>query len=240
MQQAVRSRDGAVAAQTRASQRGLSVVELAIVLVVLGLILGGILKGQELIAGARVKATVADVEKVRTAAARFRERYGAWPGDYALAQTELGTPNGIIWRMPRCNGADQGCDGDGIIEGNGRTGETLLFWQHLTLGNLIAGIAVGPAVDDSIGAGLPAAAIGGGLAVQHQAVGGRSAHWLRLGSGMDLSTGVATGEQAYDIDREIDDGRPGTGTVRVTTAACIERGDYNPAGEACLMYFALD
>jgi len=241
MQKAVRSAGGGAAAvRTRGSQRDRSVVELAIVLVVLGLILGGILKGQELIAGARLKATLADIEAIRAAAATFRERYGGIPGDYALAQARLGTPNGITWRLPRCDGANQGCDGDGIIEGNGRTGETLLFWQHLTLGNLIAGIALGSAVDDSIGAGLPAAAIGGGLAVQHQVIGGRTAHWMRLGSGAALTTGVVTGDQAHGVDREIDDGRPGTGSVRVTTAACIDRGDYDPAGEACLMYFELD
>lgn len=222
-----------------AQQRGHGVAEVAIVLVVIGLMVGGILKGQELIAGARLKATLVDIETIRTAAASFRERYGSFPGDYALAQEQLGTPHGITWGWPRCDGSDHGCDGDGIIEGNGRTGETLLFWQHLTLGNLISGIAVGSPVDDSIGAGLPSAAIGGGLAVQHQAIGGHTSHWLRLGTGAELTTGVATGLQAYGIDSEIDDGRPGTGSVRVTTAACIDRGDYNPAGEACLMYFEL-
>lgn len=238
MQKAVRSLG--TAARRGGSQRGLGVLELAIVVVVIGFILGGILKGQELIAGARLKATVVDIETIRAAAATYRDRYGGFPGDHALAQAQLGTPNGITWRVPRCDGTDQGCDGDGIIEGNGRTGETLLFWQHLTLANLISGIAVASPVDDSIGAGLPSTAVGGGLAVQHQAVGGYATHWLRLGTGAELATGVATGEQAHGIDSEIDDGRPGTGAVRVTTAACIDRGDYNPAGEECLMYFALD
>jgi len=115
----------------------------------------------------------------------------------------------------------------------------LLFWQHLMLAELISGIAVGSPVDDSIGAGLLPTAIGGGLAVQHQAIGGPATHWLRLGSGAELTTGVATGEQAYGIDSAIDDGRPGTGSVRVTTAACIDYGEYDPAGEECLMYFEL-
>lgn len=239
MRHAVRS-PGDARPVTQRSRRGPGVVELASVLVVIGLILGGILKSRELIAGARLKATVADIEAIRSAATSFRERYGNLPGDDPLAQEKLGTPNGVSWDLPRCDGSDRACDGDGIIEGNGRTQETLLFWQHLTLGNLISGIAVGSAVDDSIGIGLPAAAIGGGIAVQHQAIGGHSAHWMRLGTGAALTNGVATGAQAQGIDRAIDDGRPGTGAVRVTTPACIDRDDYDSAGDRCLIYVALD
>jgi hypothetical protein len=108
------------------------------------------------------------------------------------------------------------------------------------LGNLITGIEVAAAVDDSIGIGLPRAAIGGGLAVQYQAVSGRTTHWLRLGTGAALTTGVANGVQASSIDRKVDDGQPRSGAVRVTTAACIARGAYNPTGDRCLMYYELN
>jgi prepilin-type N-terminal cleavage/methylation domain-containing protein len=228
------------ATDTLESQRGFTLVELAIVLVIIGLIIGGILKGQELIAGARLKSTLTDIDAIRAASATFQDRYGGFPGDYYQAQAQLGTPNGITWTTPGCNGGDQLCDGDGIIEGNGRTNETLLFWQHLTLANLISGIEVAASVDDSIGAGLPPTSIGGALAVQYQAIGGRSTHWLRLGTGAALTTGIASGVQANSIDSKVDDGRPGTGSIRVTTAACIDRGDYNLNGDQCLMYFELN
>ena len=236
----VRSIGSAPPAGSPQSQRGLALVELAIVLVIIGLIIGGILKGQELIASARLKSTLTDIDAIRAASATFQDRYGGFPGDYAEGQAQLGAPNGVTWTSPRCNGGDQLCDGDGIIEGNGRTNETLLFWQHLTLANLISGIEVAASVDDSIGAGLPSASIGGGLAVQHQAIGGRTTHWLRLGTGAALTTGVATGVQADSIDSKVDDGRPGTGSVRVTTAACIDLGDYDPSGDQCLMYYELN
>ena len=119
-------------------EQGFTLVELAIVLVIIGLIIGGILKGQELIASARMKSTLTDVDAIRAASATFQDKYGGLPGDYFEGQAQLGTPNGITWTAPACDGANQRCDGDGLIEGNGITNETLLFWQHLALGNLIS------------------------------------------------------------------------------------------------------
>jgi prepilin-type N-terminal cleavage/methylation domain-containing protein len=221
-------------------EQGFTLVELAIVLVIIGLIIGGILKGQELIASARLKSTMTEIDAVRAATATFQDKYGGLPGDYFDGQAQLGTPNGATWTAPACDGSNQHCDGDGTIEGTGITNETLLFWQHLALGNLISGIEAAGVPSASIGAGIPSAAVGGGLAVQNQNIGGRTTHWVRLGTGANLTTGAASALQADTIDRKIDDGRPATGSVRTTTAACINAGDYDPSGNQCLLYFELN
>jgi prepilin-type N-terminal cleavage/methylation domain-containing protein len=109
-------------------EQGFTLVELAIVLVIIGLIIGGILKGQELIASARLKSTMTEIDAVRAAAATFQDKYGGLPGDYFDGQAQLGTPNGVTWTAPACDGSNQHCDGDGTIEGTGN--ETLLFWQR--------------------------------------------------------------------------------------------------------------
>jgi prepilin-type N-terminal cleavage/methylation domain-containing protein len=226
--------------ESAGDQAGFTLVELAIVLVIIGLIIGGILKGQELIASARLKSTLTEIDAVRAATATFQDKYGAMPGDYFDGQDQLGTPNSVTWTTPACDGANQRCDGDGTIEGNGMTNETLLFWQHLALGNLISGVQVGAAPDNSIGAGLPSAPIGGGLAVENVNVAGRTTHWIRIGRGNGMDTGAVTALTADEIDRKIDDGRPGSGAVRVTTAACVDTNEYDLSGENCVVNFELN
>ena len=63
------------------SQAGFTLVELAIVLVIIGLIVGGVLVGQDLIKAATVRSTVTDIEKYNGAVTTFRSKYNGLPGD---------------------------------------------------------------------------------------------------------------------------------------------------------------
>lgn len=223
-------------------QRGFTLVELAIVLVIIGLVIAGVLKGQELITNARLKSTTADVEAMRGAVNTFRDKYGALPGDYAQAQARIGDAAGVNW-----DGAGDG-NGDGIVDGDGITGETMRFWNHLAAADMVKGIS--PLGDATIGDGLPAASIGGGFTVAHEAVVGRTSHWMRLGSAAATPAGVVDSNQAEDVDTKIDDGRPGTGTTRMTTVSCVDSPGTATSVEAthaysgavqsnCLMNFEL-
>ena len=65
--------------------RGFTLIEIAIVLVIIGLLLGGVLKGQELITGARVRNLISQQDGIKAAFFGFQDRYRALPGDYAAA-----------------------------------------------------------------------------------------------------------------------------------------------------------
>lgn len=124
----------------RTKESGFTLVELAIVLVIIGLIVGGVLVGQDLIKAAEIRSTVADVERYNAAANTFRNKYNGLPGDLLASRAvqfglaEAGTP--------RDGTAGQG-DGNSIIEGCAQSStalgcETATFWIDLTSAQLIA------------------------------------------------------------------------------------------------------
>lgn len=115
-----------------------TLIELSIVLVIIGLIVGGVLVGRNLIAAAGLRATLAQIERYSTAANTFRSKYGQLPGDLnsgAAAQLGFANRSGIIGRG----------DGNGVIEGPQGVGgeiyggETGLFWVDLSQANMIDG-----------------------------------------------------------------------------------------------------
>lgn len=109
-------------------QRGFSLVEAAIVLVIIALILGAVLQGRSLIANAEYKSLKEKIGSHKTAFDTFRERFNALPGDFADASDRLGVAggngNGVIDDGPSC-----GASGD----------ESCRAWQHLRAADLVEG-----------------------------------------------------------------------------------------------------
>ena len=68
---------------------GFTLIEIAIVLVIIGLLWGGVLKGQELITGARVRNLISQQDGIKAAFFGFQDRYLALPGDYRAADTSI-------------------------------------------------------------------------------------------------------------------------------------------------------
>src|ERR1017187_6530961 len=95
-------------------QSGFTLIEMAIVLVIIGLIVGAVLVGQDLIRAAEVRATISQIEKYNTAVNTFRGKFNALPGDIAAS---LVTQLGFTVTPVRAGTGGQG-DGNGVIEGN--------------------------------------------------------------------------------------------------------------------------
>lgn len=105
------------------NSKGFTLVELAIVLVVIGLILGMAFKGRDLIDGAKVKSLAAQYNKIVAAANTFYEKYGFYPGD--------GCPNATP-TVAQC--LNSGLARDGRLTANN---EGPAFWSLLISTNIL-------------------------------------------------------------------------------------------------------
>lgn len=124
-------------------QAGFTLIEIAIVLVIIGLLLGGVLKGQELINSAKVKNMVGDFRTVSSLAYGYQDRFKALPGDQTQAQLDLAFGAGVAAACAPPAAAGQCVQNNGRIDGAWNaaavTDETFVFWQHVRLANLASG-----------------------------------------------------------------------------------------------------
>ena len=115
-------------------QTGFTLIELAIVLVIIGLLLGGVLKGQELINSAKVKNMASDFKNTQIYIYGYQDKYRALPGDDKVASTHI---------TGATNATTPGTTGNGVIEGaynsTTATDESALFWQHVRLAGFAPG-----------------------------------------------------------------------------------------------------
>ncbi len=113
-------------------QRGFTLIEIAIVLVIIGLLLGGVLKGQELITSARVRNIISQQDGFKAAFFGFLDRYRAYPGDYGQASSTI----------PGCGGTPACANGDNngqILTNASSVVEPIAVWEHLSKAGFING-----------------------------------------------------------------------------------------------------
>ena len=197
----------------RRNQSGFTLIEIAIVLVIIGLLLGGVLKGQEMINSAKVKNFAQDFRNVPVFIYGFQDKYKALPGDHATVNTAI--PNATLATTPANS------IGNGRIDGNWDTvtltDESMLFWQHVRL----AGLAAGGTVVAANNTYWPINADGGRIGIESGSsnyIQNTDGATFLQGAYVICSTGIL-GKFALQLDTTMDDGNPQTGSVRVVTTA---------------------
>jgi prepilin-type N-terminal cleavage/methylation domain-containing protein len=204
---------------------GFTLVELAIVLVIIGLIVGGVLVGQDLIKAATLRNAVSQIEKYDTAVNTFRGKYNGFPGD-------LPNPTNFFSGITNMNGDNGQGDGDGLIEGISAAdtpcattcyaGENAIMFRQLNQAGYtpeaittVDGTDVDFAITDAT---MPASSLGRGARVMVQALGGRN-YYLLAGISGSTAVGVPTIAaaitpiDALGMDSKLDDGVPNSGKV---------------------------
>ena len=221
------------------SQAGFSLIEIAVVLIIMGLLMGGVLKGRDLVESARLKRVISQLNEYRMATSLFLDKYEALPGDFNHASLLI---------SPTLRDGN----GNGIIEGAGlATGsETLAFWSHLAEAGFIG--KPGPNGEENTGEygkGAPEASIGGGFTVETNPYGLSGIYFLLGKKNGDHGDGaLLTPSQAMSIDKKLDNGHPTSGQVRaidgtdVANNFCVTpEGKYNleNSSPACVLLFQL-
>lgn len=221
-------------------QKGFTLVELAIVMIIIGVLLGGVLKGQEMITNSRVTSTASQLQSIQAAYNAFTDRYSVKPGDMIDA----------VDRIPRCSAACRAGTAGGQVNGDQEIGgavgsasasnsEFVAFWGQLASAEFISGIT-GLSATSEVGVTNPATPLPGGVFKVGDATNGA----VNAASGFigtvisrkpyvtvsgvlqqsTANTGILSPLQAATIDRKLDDGNPRTGTVvgQTLAASCVE------------------
>jgi len=211
----------------RSQQSGFTLVEIAIVLVIIGLLLGGILKGQELINSAKVKNLANDFRVIPTYIYAFQDKFKALPGDdpQVVAHVSGSTLSGV------------GPVGNGVINGawNSTTAgdESFLFWQHVRLANLAAGPTAVADADY-----IPKNAVGGIIGISSTTA--AQVHITGMTGTYQVCSKGILGKFVKQLDIQMDDGNTATGSLRAVldTAAIGTAGVATASIDEALPYTA--
>ncbi len=184
------------------TEAGFTLVEIAIVLVIIGLLLGGILKGQEMITQARIKNIVNDFNGVTVAVTSYQDRYRAIPGDdlnatarWTVQNPASGNGNGAIAGL--YNALPGATAPSSAAESN-------LFWQHLRIAGFVPGLTTGAGSGSQ-----PLNAAGGMIGVESGTAGSGLGFTSLIICFSNLPEKVASA-----VDTQMDDSNPASGQIR--------------------------
>lgn len=208
----------------RHQQQGFTLVEIAVVLVIIGLLLGGVLKGQELIASARVRNLADQQAGIQSAYFGFIDRYRAVPGDMSAASA-----TSAIGTTINSGGNEDGRLADATSAGGAEWDELNGVWEQLSKAGFIKG---------SFNGGSGSAPSAGNsdvsplnvfssplILTRHADYEGTGSARLLLHLGQNVPV-----EIARELDVKLDDGQPQTGTLRNALSTDDTQPYYSAAG----------
>jgi prepilin-type N-terminal cleavage/methylation domain-containing protein len=234
---------------------GFSLVELSIVLVILGLLTGGILTGQNLIRAAELRAVVTEYQQYKAALHTFQDKYFALPGDMTNATAFWGDNASACADAAVADGSPGTCNGngDGLVTeaaAANSPGEAFGFWVQLSLAGMVEGSYTGLSGSGSEGHSLPGVNIAKsrlgtagwgfkyGTLDGYGLVGQRYTnmpyryinHFIFGGAasnGVGINSNpVMTPAEAWGIDKKVDDGKPAMGNfVTYNSIICADTLD---------------
>ncbi len=183
--------------------KGFTLIEIAIVLVIIGLLLGGVLQGQQLIENSRVRKAVNDFSGISAGTFSYQDRYGKLPGDDPGAKLT----RGASWPDANATATSNGAIDASLADTFAGTGEVAKFFQNLRSAGFIAG---NPA--DTGAAALPQNPFGGVTGLTSASVNNQL-------NGLKICMSNVNGSSAMALDTDLDDGQIATGRFRGTDSS---------------------
>jgi prepilin-type N-terminal cleavage/methylation domain-containing protein len=183
-------------------QSGFTLVEIAIVLVIIGLLLGGILKGQELINSAKAKSYAQDFRTIQSALYGFQDRFKGIPGDLAGADTKIGTGTTALTGTTVGNGQI-----NGVWDSLTATDESCVAWEHMRRAGFLAGATTANCASGN--AYLQTNADGGRIGISS------TMHITGMTGSYNICSDGVLGKIAKQLDTQLDDGVSNTGSFRI-------------------------